>query len=75
MVAAPETVASGEVRLGRYMDFSCVWFWFVSSIGHRILCTGNQRNGVVDTGHSGSDPTDTTHILCIVCWRRIRVGG
>ncbi|KAJ6819071.1 putative formin-like protein 20 [Iris pallida] len=65
MVAASETVASGEVRLGRYMDFSCIWFWFVSSIEHRILCTGNQRNGVVDTGHSGRTRL-TRHIFCVL---------
>ncbi|KAJ6847935.1 vegetative cell wall protein gp1-like [Iris pallida] len=64
MVAVPEAVASGEVRLGRYMDFFCILFCFVSSVGHRILCTGNQ-NGVVDTGHAALDPTDTAHILCI----------
>ncbi|KAJ6808058.1 formin-like protein 6 [Iris pallida] len=34
MVAAPEAVASGEVRLGQYIDFFCIWFWFVSSVGH-----------------------------------------
>ncbi|KAJ6847929.1 vegetative cell wall protein gp1-like [Iris pallida] len=64
MVAAPEVVASGEVRLGRYMDFFFILFCFVSSVGHRILCTGI-RMGWWTRDMQGQTRL-TRHIFCVL---------